>query len=62
MTMKNRIAALEKLNELRRFDFIEIQERAEPPTRAELERLRRELAIPNSVFNDLFGDYLRGQK
>lgn len=60
--MKNRIAALEKLNELRRFDFIEIQERDEPPTKAELERLRVELSIPDGVFNNLFGEYLRGQK
>jgi hypothetical protein len=38
--------------------FDEIPQRDTPPTREELEALRRELSIPDAVFRDLFGDQL----
>lgn len=62
MNMKNRITELERLNNLHRFDDIKIAERDTPPSRQELERLQRELAIPDDVFADLFGEQMRDTK
>lgn len=58
MKTSDRIAKLERCD--RKLPTIgEIPERDSPPSEKELRELQKKLAMPESVFLDLFGDKLR---
>jgi hypothetical protein len=54
MNIKRRIESLERKTK-RIPNLNEIPKRESPPTMEELLKLKRDLAMPQSVFDDLFG-------